>query len=123
MAYPIKICAICSEAFELKPGKPGFANRCPACSEPEQVEPVAKRGMGADEPQDPEGSERCSETSDAQPSLPQGQLESSQDSFPANLLLKFRVGEPSAMAYSMALSWGDAREEGHHEAASFPDSD
>jgi len=49
MAYPIKICAICSEEFELKPGKPGFANRCPACSEPEQVEPVAKRGMGADE--------------------------------------------------------------------------
>jgi len=32
MAYPIKVCAICSEEFELKPDKPGFANRCPACS-------------------------------------------------------------------------------------------
>jgi DNA-directed RNA polymerase subunit RPC12/RpoP len=32
MAYPIKICAVCSEEFELKPDKPGFANRCPACS-------------------------------------------------------------------------------------------
>jgi len=35
MPFPIKVCAICSEEFELKPGKPGFANRCPACSEPE----------------------------------------------------------------------------------------
>ena len=36
MPFPIKICAICGEEFELKPDKPGFANRCPACSEPEQ---------------------------------------------------------------------------------------
>jgi hypothetical protein len=35
MAFPIKVCAVCGEEFELKPGKPGFANRCPACSEPE----------------------------------------------------------------------------------------
>jgi len=33
MAFPKRICSICSEEFELKPGKPGFANRCPACSE------------------------------------------------------------------------------------------
>jgi hypothetical protein len=33
MAFPIKTCVVCSEEFELKPGKPGFANRCPACSE------------------------------------------------------------------------------------------
>jgi hypothetical protein len=39
MAFPIKVCAICSEEFELKPDKPGFANRCPACSE-ESVERV-----------------------------------------------------------------------------------
>jgi hypothetical protein len=32
MAFPIKVCAVCSEEFELKPDKPGFANRCPACS-------------------------------------------------------------------------------------------
>ncbi len=32
MAFPIKICTICSEEFELKPDKPGFANRCPDCS-------------------------------------------------------------------------------------------
>jgi len=49
MAYPIKVCIVCSEEFELKPGKPGFANRCPACSEPQPVEPIAKGGMGADE--------------------------------------------------------------------------
>jgi len=35
MAFPIKVCVICSEEFELKPNKPGFANRCPQCSEPE----------------------------------------------------------------------------------------
>ena len=32
MTFPIKICSICSEEFELKPDKPGFANRCPECS-------------------------------------------------------------------------------------------
>ena len=35
MPFPIKTCAICEEEFELKPDKPGFANRCPECSEPE----------------------------------------------------------------------------------------
>lgn len=35
MSFPIRTCAVCGEEFELKPGKPGFANRCPACSEPE----------------------------------------------------------------------------------------
>jgi len=49
MAFPIKVCAVCSEEFELKPDKPGFANRCPACSEPEQVEAVTKTGIDADE--------------------------------------------------------------------------
>jgi hypothetical protein len=33
VAFPIKICSVCSEEFELKPDKPGFANRCPACSD------------------------------------------------------------------------------------------
>lgn len=42
MAYPIKVCSICSEEFELKPDKPGFANRCPACSAADADEPVAK---------------------------------------------------------------------------------
>jgi hypothetical protein len=49
MAFPIRICAVCSEEFELKPDKPGFANRCPACSEPENSEPKTKAGMDADE--------------------------------------------------------------------------
>jgi len=49
MAFPIKVCAVCAEEFELKPGKPGFANRCPACSEPEDADPKAKPGMNADE--------------------------------------------------------------------------
>lgn len=38
MPFPIRVCAHCGEEFELKPDKPGFANRCPACSEPEQAE-------------------------------------------------------------------------------------
>ena len=36
MSFPIKTCVICHEEFELRPGKPGFANRCPSCSEPEE---------------------------------------------------------------------------------------
>lgn len=32
MPFPIKTCAICGDEFELRPGKPGFANRCPSCS-------------------------------------------------------------------------------------------
>jgi hypothetical protein len=35
MAFPIKTCVICHEEFELKPDKPGYANRCPECSTPE----------------------------------------------------------------------------------------
>jgi hypothetical protein len=49
MAFPIKVCAVCSEEFELKPDKPGFANRCPACSEPEPAEPTTRQSMDADE--------------------------------------------------------------------------
>ena len=49
MAFPIKVCAVCSEEFELRPNKPGFANRCPSCSEPENSEPTTKRTMDADE--------------------------------------------------------------------------
>jgi hypothetical protein len=47
MGFPIRICAVCSEEFELKPDKPGFANRCPACSEPEATEPPTKKGKGS----------------------------------------------------------------------------
>jgi predicted RNA-binding Zn-ribbon protein involved in translation (DUF1610 family) len=43
MPYPIKICAICSEEFELKPGKPGFANHCPNCSEEEAAKAESER--------------------------------------------------------------------------------
>jgi hypothetical protein len=35
MSFPIKTCVVCGEEFELKPDKPGFANRCPECSDPE----------------------------------------------------------------------------------------
>jgi hypothetical protein len=55
MPFPIKICAICEEEFELKPDKPGFANRCPQCSEesisPDSTgpTPTAKGRMTAEE--------------------------------------------------------------------------
>jgi hypothetical protein len=50
MPFPIKICAICSEEFELKPDKPGFANRCPECSvADEAIDPVTKRPVDAEE--------------------------------------------------------------------------
>ena len=43
MAFPIIVCSVCSEEFELRPDKPGFANRCPACSQQEPIEPTTKR--------------------------------------------------------------------------------
>lgn len=47
MPFPIKTCVVCGEEFELRPGKPGFANRCPSCSDPETEE--SKGGGGKDE--------------------------------------------------------------------------
>ena len=47
MGFPIRICAVCAEEFELKPDKPGFANRCPECSVPETTEPTSKVRMDA----------------------------------------------------------------------------
>jgi hypothetical protein len=49
MPFPIKICAICSEEFELKPDKPGFANRCPECSAEDAVDPITKQRLSAEE--------------------------------------------------------------------------
>jgi hypothetical protein len=45
MPFPIKVCVICSEEFELRPGKPGFANRCPVCSEPDSDD--APKGLSS----------------------------------------------------------------------------
>ena len=50
MPFPIKICVVCSEEFELRPGKPGFANRCPACSEPEAADEAAVGGLAPVDP-------------------------------------------------------------------------
>jgi hypothetical protein len=49
MPFPIKVCVVCSEEFELKPDKPGFANRCPECSIPEETDSTTNRRMDADE--------------------------------------------------------------------------
>ena len=49
MAFPIKTCVVCEEEFELKPDKPGLANRCPECSAPEKTDPTTRRRMDADE--------------------------------------------------------------------------
>jgi hypothetical protein len=49
MAFPVRVCAVCSEEFELRPDKPGFANHCPACSIPEKADPAPKRAMDAEE--------------------------------------------------------------------------
>lgn len=47
MAFPIKKCVACGEEFELKPDKPGFANRCPDCSEPKADDSGGKERMDA----------------------------------------------------------------------------
>jgi hypothetical protein len=49
MPFPIKTCAVCGEEFELRPDKPGFANKCLECTEEEQEAAAAKSGMDADE--------------------------------------------------------------------------
>lgn len=45
--FPIKTCVICGEEFELRPDKPGFANRCPGCTEEELEAQAEKRGKDA----------------------------------------------------------------------------
>jgi hypothetical protein len=49
MAFPIKTCVACGHEFELRPDKPGFANRCPSCSEPEETEAEERRPFDATE--------------------------------------------------------------------------
>ena len=50
MPFPIKVCVVCEEEFELRPEKPGFANRCPTCSLPEASAGASgKHAMDADE--------------------------------------------------------------------------
>lgn len=50
MPFPKKICAICSEEFELRPDKPGFANHCPECtSAEEEAAEDKKHQAGADQ--------------------------------------------------------------------------
>ncbi len=49
MPFPIKVCAICGQEFELRPDKPGFANRCPECTESEATESSDQRRMSAEE--------------------------------------------------------------------------
>lgn len=47
MPFPKKICAVCSQEFELKPGKPGFANRCPECSIADEADASSNVGKPA----------------------------------------------------------------------------
>ena len=49
MSFPVKICVVCGEEFELKPDKPGFANRCPDCSAPEGEPEGGKKHLSAEE--------------------------------------------------------------------------
>ncbi len=49
MGFPIRKCVACGEEFELRPDKPGFANRCPDCSDPENSGDTGKERLDADE--------------------------------------------------------------------------
>jgi predicted RNA-binding Zn-ribbon protein involved in translation (DUF1610 family) len=49
MTYPIKTCVVCGEEFELRPGKPGFANRCPVCSEEDAAQSASSQKMTVDD--------------------------------------------------------------------------
>lgn len=43
MGFPIRTCVVCGDEFELRPDKPGFANRCPTCSVEEEDEETDAR--------------------------------------------------------------------------------
>jgi len=47
MPFPIKTCVLCGEEFELRPGKPGYANRCPECSTPEAEAEASTKGSAS----------------------------------------------------------------------------
>lgn len=47
MPFPIRTCVVCGEEFELKPDKPGFANRCPECSADEAREAEDKQSLSS----------------------------------------------------------------------------
>jgi len=49
MPLPIRECVKCGRKFELKPDKPGFANQCPTCSEPEDDEDEQPKHLTAEE--------------------------------------------------------------------------
>ena len=50
MPFPVKTCVVCEEEFELRPDKPGLANRCPQCSVPEPNEDAGgSRQLSAEE--------------------------------------------------------------------------
>lgn len=49
MGFPIKKCVKCGEQFELKPGKPGFANQCWECSTEEASSAKEKERLSAEE--------------------------------------------------------------------------
>lgn len=49
MPFPIKTCVVCSEEFELRPDKPGFANRCPECSAEEAAEASEKGSLSSND--------------------------------------------------------------------------
>lgn len=48
MGFPIKTCVVCGEEFELKPEKPGFANRCWECTEEEAAQAAEASGSDGD---------------------------------------------------------------------------
>jgi hypothetical protein len=50
MPFPIKTCIICEEEFELRPDKPGYANRCPECSTPEAAEVISMHPTATTDP-------------------------------------------------------------------------
>ena len=75
MPFPIKVCAICGQEFELRPDKPGFANRCPECTESEATESSDQRRMSAEERKaEAEVNEEQEAQGDPRSSLPQGKM-------------------------------------------------
>jgi hypothetical protein len=64
MGFPVKVCVACHEEFELRPDKPGFANKCLECTQAE-AEAAAAGSGGSKEKMSAEERKSMSEANEA----------------------------------------------------------
>ncbi len=109
MPFPIRTCVVCGEEFELKPGKPGFANRCPSCSEPEEPNRSQRRAAPTTTRAPRRSrSQRRAPPRHARPALPQRQLSSASHTVQVpHFVVRRKVLDPAQQALCLRLKNGN----------------